>query len=81
MQVKVFIIVGDTPEQKNIEVGMFFDEASAGSHLTTLVGGWINLRLIPRMQDVTELHEEHRSMFLSPKPDTAKAPAARTGRS
>ena len=56
MQVKVFIIVGDTPEQKNIEVGMFFDEAAAGSHLTTLVGGWINLRLIPRMQDVTELH-------------------------
>lgn len=64
--ITTFIVMGDahTNENRDIELGMFFDSASAGEFITTLTGQWHNVRLLERQMHVDTLHSAHHPLFL-----------------
>lgn len=64
--ITAFIVLGDAHanENKDIELGMFFDAAAAGAFIATLTGHWHNIRLIERTMHVDELHSAHHPLFL-----------------
>jgi|GEM_PF-4618512 len=64
--ITTFIVTGDAHanENKNVELGLFFDAASAGDFIATLAGLWQNIRLVERVMGVDELHPAHHPLFL-----------------
>lgn len=64
--ITTFIVIADahTNENKDIELGMFFDVDSAGTFIGTLAGLWQNIRLVERQAHVDELHSAHHPIFL-----------------
>ena len=64
--ITAFIVMGDAHanENKDVELGMFFDADSAGTFIGTLAGKWHNIRLTEREMHVDELHSAHHPIFL-----------------
>ena len=64
--ITTFIVIADarTNENKDVELGLFFNSESAGAFIERLVGHWQNIRLIERQSHVDELHSAHHPLFL-----------------
>jgi len=61
----VYVILGDTNDQKDVELGLFFHAEHAQSHAATL-RSWLNVRVVSDTRKQSELHPAHQG--LSPKP-------------